>query len=75
MFRVHVSPLWRGERLPTPVCWPGEFHGVPGIPWGSKESDSAKQLSLSSVDRAYNGIPITGSMNMKFRRKARRTVA
>ena len=20
---------WRRERLPTPVLWPGEFHGVP----------------------------------------------
>ena len=19
---------WRREGLPTPVCWPGEFHGV-----------------------------------------------
>ena len=19
---------WRGERLPTPVFWPGEFHGL-----------------------------------------------
>ena len=20
---------WRRERLPTPVVWPGEFHGLP----------------------------------------------
>ena len=19
---------WRREQLPTPVCWPGEFHGL-----------------------------------------------
>ena len=31
---------WRRERLPTPVFWPGEFHGC-------KESDSTEQLSLS----------------------------
>ena len=28
--------LWRRERLPTPVFWPGEFHGL-GSPWGHKE--------------------------------------
>ena len=31
---------WRGERLPTPVFWPGEFHGV-------TESDTTEPLSLS----------------------------
>ena len=29
---------WRRERLPTPVLWPGEFHGLYS-PWGHKESD------------------------------------
>ena len=37
--------LWRRERLPTPVFWPGEFHGLYS-PWGCKESDTAEQLSL-----------------------------
>ena len=37
---------WRRERLPTPVFWPGEFHGLPS-PWGRKESDMSEQLSLS----------------------------
>ena len=32
-----ISP-WRRERLPTPVFWPGEFHGVYS-PWGCEESD------------------------------------
>ena len=27
---------WRRERLPTPVLWPGELHGL-YILWGSKE--------------------------------------
>ena len=27
-----------GKRLPTPVFWPGEFHG-PCSPWGHRESD------------------------------------
>ena len=29
---------WRRERLPTPVFWHGEFHGLYS-PWGCKESD------------------------------------
>ena len=37
---------WRGERLPTPVFWPGEFHGL-NSPWGHKESDTTERLSLS----------------------------
>ena len=38
---------WRRERLPTPVFWPGEFHGLYSQ-WGCKESDTAERLSLSS---------------------------
>ena len=34
--------LWVRERLPTPVSWPGEFHGVE-----SKELNTTKRLSLS----------------------------
>ena len=29
---VGKSP-WRRERLPTPVFWPGEFHGL----WGCRD--------------------------------------
>ena len=36
---------WRRERLPTPVFWPGEFHGLYS-PWGSKDSDMTERLSL-----------------------------
>ena len=32
---------WRRERLPTPVFWPGEFHGLCS-PWGHKESDTTE---------------------------------
>jgi len=38
--------LWRRERLPTPVFWPGEFHRLYS-PWGCKELDRTDQLSLS----------------------------
>ena len=40
--------LWRRERLPTPVFYPGEFHGLYS-PWGRKESDTTEQLSLHSL--------------------------
>jgi len=38
--------LWRRERLPTPVFWPEEFHGLCS-PWGHKELDTTEQLLLS----------------------------
>ena len=41
---------WRRERLPTPVFWPGEFHGLYNI-LGCKESDMTEQLSL--LHRSY----------------------
>ena len=42
---VGKIPL-RRERLPTPVFWPGKFHGLCS-PWGRKESDTTEQLSLT----------------------------
>ena len=33
------------EWLPTPVFWPGEFHGLYS-PWGRKESDTTERTSL-----------------------------
>ena len=36
---------WRRKRLPTPVFWPGEFHGLYSS-WGHKESDTTEQISL-----------------------------
>ena len=36
---------WRRERLPTPVFWPEEFHGLYSS-WGHKESDTTERLSL-----------------------------
>ena len=36
---------WKRERLPTPVFWAGEFHGL-YRPWGHKESDTTERLSL-----------------------------
>ena len=36
--RSLVGKIGRRERLPTPVVWPGEFHGLYSL-WGCKESD------------------------------------
>ena len=36
---------WKWERLPTPVFWPGEFHGL-FSPLGHKELNMPEQLSL-----------------------------
>ena len=36
---------WRRERLPTPLFWPGEFHGLYSS-WGCKELDLTEQLSF-----------------------------
>ena len=33
--------VWRRERLPTPVFWPGEFHGLSSL-WGHKELDTSE---------------------------------
>ena len=49
---------WRKERLPTPVFWPREFHGLYS-PWGCKESDTTEQLSLSLNYAFYMVIFVT----------------
>ena len=43
---------WRRERLPTPVFWPGEFHGL-YRPWGHKESHTTEWLSLHYVHEYF----------------------
>ena len=46
------DPLER-DRLPTPVFWPREFHGVYS-PWGCKELDTTERLSLSYFEEEKN---------------------
>ena len=53
---VAKSP-WRGERLSTPVFWPGESPSLYS-PWGRKESDTTEWLSL--------GLPQTPEMNREI---------
>ena len=40
---------WRRQQLPTPVFWPGEFHGL-FSPCICKELDTTERLSLSLSD-------------------------
>jgi len=51
---VGKIPWWR-ERLPTPVFWPGEFHGLYS-PWGHKESEMTEPLSFFT----FQGIMDSG---------------
>ena len=44
-FLGQEDPLEKGT-VPTPVFWPGKFHGVYS-PWGCKESDMTEGISLS----------------------------
>ena len=45
---------WRRERLPTPVFWPGEFHGQRSLAGyssrGCKKLDMTEQLSHLLTD-------------------------
>ena len=51
---------WRKEKLPIPVFWPREFHGLYSA-WGRKESDTTERLhvhfSLSCMGGG-NGNPL-----------------
>ena len=50
---MQETPVWflgweerlEKGRLPPPVFWPGEFHGLYS-PWGHRESDTTEGLSL-----------------------------
>ena len=43
---------WGRNRLPTPVFWPGEFHGLHS-PWGRKESDTIEWHSHLSFKNYF----------------------
>ena len=47
---------WRTERLPTPVFWPGELHGL--SPWGHKESDTTERLSFFTHSTGIPSLPL-----------------
>ena len=37
---------WRREQIPTPVFWPGEFHGLHSS-WGHKESNTQSLILIT----------------------------
>ena len=39
---------WRRKRLPTPVFWPGKFHGLYG-PWDHKELGMTEWLTFMAI--------------------------
>ena len=39
-------------KVPTPVFWPGEFHGLYSL-WGRKESDTTEQLHFHFCSWAF----------------------
>ena len=64
--------LWRRERLPTPVFWLGEFHGL-YRPWGRKELVSLRNITQSLLpDRilpklyAFLSFPHLGEINIFY---------
>ena len=58
---VGRSP-WRRERPPTPVFWPGEFHGLYS-PWGCKEL-TLKGASL--VSQPVKNLPAMQETLVRF---------
>ena len=50
------SPGEGKSYLPTPVFWPGEFHGLYN-PWGRKDSDMTEQLLLSQLKYSFFFLP------------------
>ena len=50
-----IAGVGGGNGGPTPVFFPGEFHGQRSlagyIPWGCKEQDMTEQLTPSRMDR------------------------
>ena len=61
---------WVGKILPTPVFWPGEFHGLYS-PWGLKELVMTEQLSLSLSFRElrFYMLPRATKNNKKLKKK------
>ena len=53
---------WRRERLPTPVFWPGEFHGLYS-PRGPKQLDTTEWLSWQILTTQYSTILFAHVLN------------
>ncbi|KAB0372209.1 hypothetical protein FD755_016001, partial [Muntiacus reevesi] len=55
---------WRRKRLPTPVFWPGEFHGLCS-PWGRKDLHTEPR-ALKCYDRVLNVLNSKDISNRLF---------
>ena len=59
VFRCNIQETTlEKQRLPTPVFWPGEFHGLYS-PWGRKESDTNERLSRPRVKPQFSSNTTT----------------
>ena len=56
---------WRRERLPTPVFWPGEFHGLYS-PWGCKATNKTERLSYHSRQKFVDCVFGRLSLDFQF---------
>ena len=56
---------WRRERLPTPVSWPGEFHGLYSS-WGRKESDTTEGLRHTHGLSPHKWFPLLFTFGSLF---------
>ena len=54
-----------GNCLPTPVFWPGDFHGLYS-PWGRKESDTTEWVSHTKVRGVEPCIKVIGQKSLKL---------
>ena len=56
----------RRERLPTPVFWPREFHGLYS-PWGHTELDTTEWLSLFYLECSLSPTCWTSGLQAPWR--------
>ena len=47
------DPLEKGKKIPTPVFWPGKFHGL-FSPRGHKESDTMCNVHFTRLFVSYH---------------------
>ena len=52
-------------KLPSPVFWSGEFHGLYS-PWGCKESDMTEKVSLFIAYREPGRLQSMGSLRVRY---------
>ena len=61
---------WRRERLPTPVFWPGEFHGLYN-PWVANSQTQLSDSHFLSLSAIYLEIFLS---QLSIRRRQRQPI-